>query len=87
MANIASYIDKKKEEVEFYDDRARDLVEKTLKRGYGDHTDRLYWNLALDYIQRRGKAELEWAEDVIQQLSNFKPEDVGTSRAKKKGRG
>ena len=87
-ANIKAYIEKKKEEIEYYDDTGRELAEKSLKKGYGGSLDRFHRNLAFDYIQRRGKAELEWAEDAIRQIANLNTEDVGMggTGGKKRGR-
>ena len=87
-ANIKAYIEKKKEEIEYYHNKGRELSEKSLKRGYGGPLDKFYRNLAFDYIQRRGKVELEWAEDAIRQIANLNPEDVGMggTGGKKRGR-
>lgn len=85
IAYIKAYGDKKKDEIEYYDRTISQFDEQSLKM-YGTPLDRFYWDLAFDYIRRRAKAELEWAEATIQHISSFKPEDIEMVKQRKGGR-
>ena len=87
ITNIKTYIDKKKQEIEYYNTTGRENAGRSEKKGYGSPLDRLYWRLYVDYVRRRGNAELEWAEDVIRQISKFDTDNFKISnREKKTGR-
>ena len=84
IENVKTYRDKKKDELEYYNSDAKGRVQKSWK-GYGNPLDKFYWDLAFDYIQRRGTAELEWAEATIKRISNLKTEHgIDTGEAKRK---
>lgn len=82
LPNIESYKDKRKEELEYYEHEVRKVVDKNIK-AYGGPLEQLYWNLALDYIQRRGRAEIEWAEAAMERISSFKLQDITKTRETK----
>ena len=86
ITNLDVYIDKKKQEIEYYNTTARETARKGAKKGYGSPLDWLYWRLCIDYIRRRGNTEIEWAEDVIREVSKFDVSGFKTGDAKEKAK-
>lgn len=79
IAGMDNFIKVKKEELAYYGTEARKHIEKTaLGR---DNLDRFYWELVLDFLVRRCKAELEWAEEAMQKIVNGSLPRVAASNA------
>jgi hypothetical protein len=68
IEGMDTFIEVKKEELAYYGNEAREHIEKTAQGR--DNLDRFYWELVLDFLVRRCKAELEWAEEAMQKIVN-----------------
>lgn len=62
-------------ELTYYKGNARKLEQKSLK-SFGSPLDNLYWDLVLEYVQQRGKAELSWAENTIRIISTVNTDEL-----------
>jgi len=70
LSKVRAYIEEKKRELQYYE--AESI--KSGRKGKKTHTSTLdifYQNLVFDYIRRRSKVELEWAEVAAQLILEF----------------
>ena len=79
IEGMDTFIKVKKEELAYYGNEAREHIEKTAQGR--DNLDRFYWELVLDFLVRRCKAELEWAEEAMQKIVNESLPRVAASNA------
>lgn len=73
LSGLDAFIEGKKQELAYYESTARDLIEEAAQRR--DDRDRFYWNLVLDFLERRCRAELDWAEEAVQKIARSSPEE------------
>jgi len=70
-AIIEGIADKRREELQYYSKLASSLdAEKP--NFYRNLWNKLIWKLAFDYILRRAKVEIEWAEAAMEEIIKFK---------------
>jgi len=62
---------KRREELQYYSKRASSLDTEKPKF-YKSLWNKLIWKLAFDYILRRAKVEIEWAEAAMKEIRKFK---------------
>jgi len=70
LSKVRAYIEEKKRELQYYEAEAT----KSGRKGKKTHTSTLdifYQSLVFDYIRRRSKVELEWAEVAAQLILEF----------------
>jgi PadR family transcriptional regulator, regulatory protein AphA len=68
VAGMDTFIKAKREELAYYGTEAREHIERAAQGR--DELDRFYWELVLDFLVRRCKAELEWAEVAMEKIVN-----------------
>lgn len=69
IANIRSYAEQIKKELHYYETEATTAIEKNLK---GNEVDLLYWRLIGDLAIRQDKLFIEWAEEAVRRISEYK---------------
>ncbi|MFC1819933.1 hypothetical protein ACFLZG_02465, partial [Thermodesulfobacteriota bacterium] len=70
-ALVQEVANKRKEELAYYRDQKK-ILHTANRKFYHNLWNKLLWRLAFDYIRRRCNAEIEWAENAIQEIRNFK---------------
>jgi PadR family transcriptional regulator, regulatory protein AphA len=70
IKDIKLYAKQVKNELEYYEQTARPLIEIGL-RGAAEPLDRLYWTLILDRAIAQYGALVEWAETAAKKISEF----------------
>ncbi len=83
IALLKSFRDARRAELKYYSRTARKIEKRDLQ-AFGGPLDKVYWDLVLGYVLRRGKVELEWAESAIQLLLSLKLEDIEEVETDKK---
>jgi len=69
IALIQSFKYARQSELKYYASTAKKIERRDL-RTFGNALDKLYWDLVLDYVRWRSKAEMAWAEEAIKRISN-----------------
>ncbi|MBM3182665.1 MAG: PadR family transcriptional regulator, partial [Chloroflexi bacterium] len=70
LSKVRAYIEEKKGELQYYEAEATKSGRK-VKKTQASTLDVFYQNLVFDYIRRRSKVELEWAEVAAQLILEF----------------
>jgi len=66
IAGLDAFIKVKEQELTYYESTARDLVEKAAEQR--DELTKFYGELVLDFLERRCRSELEWADEAMQKI-------------------
>jgi PadR family transcriptional regulator, regulatory protein AphA len=84
IAGMNAFIAAKKDELAYYRSAAKELIEKQAEGR--DKLDKFYWELVVDFMERRCRAELEWAEQSLAKIVDDSPPEADAHAAPKQAR-
>ena len=84
VAGMNAFIKGKKQELLYYESTARDLIVKAAEQR--DERTKFFGELVVDFLERRCRAELEWALETMQKIMKEGADDLSASSAGKRRR-
>ena len=69
ISNLKSHVEQIRKQLHYYETAAAAAIEKNSK---GSELDLLYWQLVGDLTLKQDRLFIEWAEEAIKQISDFK---------------